>query len=98
MASGGKVPAGYQVHHRLPLDDGGTNDADNLILIRNDVEHRAVHGRYNPGENLIYKTGHGATVTVAMPIPPKGAVIYPDPSRQWVCERAPSLDLYEIYK
>ncbi|MFJ4376481.1 HNH endonuclease signature motif containing protein [Pseudomonas japonica] len=98
MAKDGKPPSGYQLHHRLPLDDGGTNDAQNLILMRNDVEHRAVHGRYNPGENLIHKTSHGQTVSVAMPIPPQGAVIYPDPSRQWVAERVPSLDLYEIYQ
>lgn len=35
----GKVPKGYQVHHKLPLDDGGTNDFDNLVLIRNSPEH-----------------------------------------------------------
>jgi hypothetical protein len=35
----GKVPAGYQVHHKLPLDDGGTNGFDNLVLIKNDPFH-----------------------------------------------------------
>ena len=30
----GLNPKGYQVHHKLPLDDGGTNDMDNLILIK----------------------------------------------------------------
>ncbi|WNJ94326.1 S-type pyocin domain-containing protein [Vibrio ruber] len=37
--SQGKVPRGYQVHHKIPLDDGGTNDFDNLVLIRNSPEH-----------------------------------------------------------
>jgi hypothetical protein len=38
----GLVPAGYQVHHKFPLDDGGTNAADNLILIKNDPYHQAL--------------------------------------------------------
>lgn len=98
MAVDGKVPPGFQVHHRLPLDDGGTNHFSNLILMRNDIEHTAIHGRYNPGEKLIHATAYGATVNAVMPLPPKGALIYPDPSRQWVSERVPNLELYEIYK
>lgn len=97
MAYDGKAPAGYQVHHRIPLDDGGSNDLANLILLRNDVEHRAVHGYYNPGEKRIQQMAHGASGEVALPLPPRDAVIYPNPSRQWVAERRPSLDLYEIY-
>ncbi|MGG1688404.1 HNH endonuclease signature motif containing protein [Pseudalkalibacillus sp. NRS-1564] len=31
---------GYQVHHKLPLDDGGNNDLSNLILIKNDPNHK----------------------------------------------------------
>jgi hypothetical protein len=34
------VPNGYQVHHKLPIDDGGTIDFSNLILIINDPYHR----------------------------------------------------------
>ena len=37
----GRVPNGWQVHHKLPLDDGGTNDFNNLVLIRNSPEHSA---------------------------------------------------------
>ncbi|MBB1482152.1 HNH endonuclease, partial [Pseudoalteromonas sp. SG41-2] len=37
----GRVPNGWQVHHKLPLDDGGTNDFSNLVLIRNSPEHSA---------------------------------------------------------
>ncbi|MDR2092797.1 MAG: HNH endonuclease [Azoarcus sp.] len=98
MARDGKAPEGYQVHHRIPLDDGGTNAPDNLILMRNDVEHRAIHGYYNPGEKCIQQMAYGACGEVALPLPPRDAVIYPNPSRQWVAERRPSLDLYEIYK
>lgn len=29
-----RAPEGMQVHHIRPLDDGGTNAADNLVLIR----------------------------------------------------------------
>ncbi|CAM4359738.1 HNH endonuclease [Pseudoalteromonas flavipulchra] len=35
----GKVPKGWQVHHKIPLDDGGTNSFNNLVLIRNSPEH-----------------------------------------------------------
>jgi len=38
----GRVPQGWQVHHKLPLDDGGTNDFGNLVLIKNDPYHIAV--------------------------------------------------------
>ncbi len=39
----GKVPEGdWQVHHKLPLDDGGTNAMENLVLIKNDPYHMAV--------------------------------------------------------
>ena len=38
MASG-RNPQGYEVHHILPLDDGGTNAFNNLVLIRNEPDH-----------------------------------------------------------
>jgi hypothetical protein len=44
----GYVPRGYQVHHILPLDDGGTNDFSNLVLIRAHPEHEAVHQYLDP--------------------------------------------------
>ena len=39
MMARGRVPQGYQVHHLLPLDDGGTNATSNLVLIKNDPDH-----------------------------------------------------------
>ncbi|WP_224247479.1 HNH endonuclease signature motif containing protein [Hyalangium gracile] len=38
----GRIPSGYQVHHKLPLDDGGTNDFDNLVLIKNHPYHKVL--------------------------------------------------------
>ncbi|MBM7645661.1 hypothetical protein JOD45_001879 [Scopulibacillus daqui] len=38
----GLNPEGWQVHHNLPLDDGGTNEFSNLVLIKNDPYHKAI--------------------------------------------------------
>jgi len=38
----GKVPLGFQVHHILPLDDNGTNDANNLLLMKNRPYHTSI--------------------------------------------------------
>lgn len=38
----GRNPDGWQVHHKLPLDDSGTNAFDNLILMKNDPYHQAL--------------------------------------------------------
>ncbi|WP_052732399.1 type VI secretion system tube protein TssD [Hymenobacter terrenus] len=35
-------PTKYQVHHKLPLDDGGDNSFDNLVLIKNDPYHKSI--------------------------------------------------------
>ena len=43
----GLNPKGWQVHHNLPLDDGGTNDFINLVLIKNDPYHKAVTNEQN---------------------------------------------------
>ncbi|WP_435952933.1 HNH endonuclease signature motif containing protein [Dryocola sp. BD626] len=36
----GKSPDGWDVHHKLPLDDGGTNTFDNLVLIEKEPYHK----------------------------------------------------------
>ncbi|MEC0715735.1 T7SS effector LXG polymorphic toxin [Bacillus licheniformis] len=43
----GLNPKGWQVHHKLPLDDGGTNSIDNLILMKNDPFHKAITNEQN---------------------------------------------------
>jgi hypothetical protein len=83
MAKDGKPPRGYQVHHRIPLDDGGTNNHDNFILIRDDVEHRALHGYYNPAELRIRLLAYGEKANIALPVPPKDTLVYPNPSMNY---------------
>ncbi|HEY4466944.1 MAG TPA: HNH endonuclease signature motif containing protein [Klebsiella sp.] len=39
MSEGG-LPNGWSVHHKLPLDDGGTNAFSNLTLIENEPFHK----------------------------------------------------------
>lgn len=97
MATLGKVPEGYQVHHRMPLDDGGTNAYDNLILMRDDVEHRAVHGYYNPGEQRIDQLKYGESGEVALPLPPADTVVYPNPAMGYAAERVPNVEFLEIF-
>ncbi len=48
----------WQVHHIKPLDDGGTNSFENLVLIKNEPYHkvltnvqRALTGKMTPGES-----------------------------------------------
>jgi hypothetical protein len=68
----GRVPQGWQVHHKLPLDDGGTNDFGNLVLIKNDPYHIAVT---NTQRTL---TGHlepGGAARVEWPMIP--GFVYP---------------------
>lgn len=97
MAAEGKPPDGYQVHHRIPLDDGGTNQADNFILIQDNVEHRALHGYYNPAELRIRQLAYGETATVALPVPPSDTVIYPNPAMGYVSEAVGYLAFLEMF-
>lgn len=62
----GKNPVGYQVHHKLPLDDSGTNDFDNLILIKNDPYHKALTNAQN---KLTKDLKPGDSVKIKFPIP-----------------------------
>ena len=69
----GEVPAGYQVHHQLPLDDSGDNSFDNLVFIKQTPYHSVitthqlrVTGKLKPGQ----------TGTVQWPFY-RGGVVYP---------------------
>ena len=70
----GKVPKGYQVHHKEPLDDSGTNHPSNLVLIRNSPDHQLMtnHQRWATA-NL--KPGRSRTIT--WPVFPSGTTIWP---------------------
>jgi hypothetical protein len=63
---GGEVPEGYSVHHILPLDDGGTNDLDNLILIQNKPYHFTIN---NHQRTYTRGLGIGESETVPWPFP-----------------------------
>ena len=47
MIKDGYVPSGWQVHHKLPLDDSGTNNFDNLVLIQNEPYHKVITNHQN---------------------------------------------------
>ena len=70
----GLVPDGWQVHHILPLDDGGTNDFANLVLIRNETEHRIL-------TNIQRSVTRGLPVEegrqVEFPVPDQPMLVYP---------------------
>ncbi|MDQ0269193.1 T7SS effector LXG polymorphic toxin [Cytobacillus purgationiresistens] len=68
----GLVPDGYQVHHKLPLDDGGTNDFINLILIKNDPYHKVLT---NSQKGLTKGMKVGDSINIKWPIPE--GFIYP---------------------
>ena len=70
----GKVPTGYQVHHILPLDDGGTNDPSNLILIKRQPDHSLLTAYQNTmTPNMI----PGQTVELGWPVPVTSTLIWP---------------------
>jgi len=83
MMQDGKVPPGYQVHHKIPLDDGGTNDPSNLVLIKNDPPHKAIT---NYQMHLIKGIHDGGSSELKWPIPP--GFVYPaDPSQVTVAPK-----------
>ncbi|HDR2793989.1 MULTISPECIES: HNH endonuclease signature motif containing protein [Enterobacter] len=68
----GKVPSGWQVHHKIPLDDSGTNALDNLILIQNSPYHSTL----SKTQAIITKDlPYNASTNVVWPSP--NGVIYP---------------------
>ena len=70
--SDGYVPNGWQVHHKLPLDDSGNNDFDNLVLMKNDPYHKTITNYQN---SISRSMQIGEVKNVDWPIP-EGS-IYP---------------------
>lgn len=62
----GLNPKGWQVHHKLPLDDGGTNAMDNLILIKNEPYHKTITNFQN---TFAKQLNAGEVKKVEWPIP-----------------------------
>ena len=69
----GRVPDGWQVHHKLPLDDSGTNSFDNLVLIQNEPYHKVITNYQN---NIARQMEIGEAQEVQWPIP--NGNIYPE--------------------
>lgn len=67
-----RMPDGYQVHHKLPLKDSGTNKPSNLVLIKNHPYHKAITIEQ---QILTKNIPVGDTKNISFPIP-KGS-IYP---------------------
>ncbi len=57
----GRIPDGWQVHHKLPLDDSGTNSFDNLVLIKNEPYHKVITNYQN---SMIRQMKVGDTKTI----------------------------------
>jgi len=68
----GKMPDGYQVHHKIPIDDGGTNSFDNLVLIKNEPYHKTIS---NAQKELTSALKDGESKVIDFPIP--DGFIYP---------------------
>lgn len=70
----GKVPnLEWQVHHKVPLDDGGDNQFDNLVLIKNDPYHKAITNLQNVSTRGMQP---GDTRVLSWPVCPSS--IYPN--------------------
>jgi len=68
----GNNPVNWDVHHKLPLDDSGTNDFSNLVLISKSPEH----AMFTTTQQRISRSiASGGPTEVLWPVP-KG-VIYP---------------------
>lgn len=77
MMADGRIPQGWQVHHKLPLDDGGTNDYSNLVLIKNDPFHKVITNAQNAATRGMTE---GQTRLIEQwPIPP--GFVYPPTAR-----------------
>ncbi|UZQ52372.1 HNH endonuclease signature motif containing protein [Clostridium kluyveri] len=69
----GRIPDGWQVHHKLPLDDSGTNSCDNLVLIQNEPYHKVITNYQN---SFAKELKIGEIKKVEWPIPDGN--IYPE--------------------
>jgi hypothetical protein len=75
MMSDGLVPKGWEVHHKIPLDDLGTNAIDNLVLIEKSPSHTALS---NAQRQLVGDLDVGQARIIEFPVP-EGFVYPPRP-------------------
>lgn len=79
MKEKGIVPKGFQVHHKKPLDDGGDNSSDNLVLIKNHPYHKMITN-YQNANCLNLKEGE--TVELDFPCDIPGSVYPPESEKE----------------
>ena len=63
----GDLPKGYEVHHKLPLDDSGDNNLDNLILIKKEPYHKVITNFQN---DVTKGLNSGDVIKIEWPLPP----------------------------
>jgi hypothetical protein len=71
----GRIPWGYQVHHVLPLGDGGTNATSNLVLIKNDPDHMLIT-QYQIKQTE--EMSAGQTRQLEWPMPDSQVILWPE--------------------
>jgi hypothetical protein len=76
LMAAGKVPPGFQVHHKIPIDDSGQNEMSNFVLIRNEPAHKALTNLQMQETEGIQE---GETRHINWVVP-RGYVYPPDPS------------------
>lgn len=87
----GRLPPHLNVHHIKPLDDGGTNDFSNLVIMRKYPDHEALHQYADPQLQGL-RVGEGRDVM--MPMPKAGIYIADkDAKREIVRDNVPALQL-----
>ncbi len=72
----GYVPEGFQVHHKVPLEGGGTNDLSNLVLIRTDPYHQLLN---NYQRAVLRDLSPGDTLRITWPTPDGSVYVPPRP-------------------
>ncbi|MHB8139682.1 MAG: HNH endonuclease signature motif containing protein [Vulcanimicrobiaceae bacterium] len=70
----GRPPRGYQVHHKIPIDDGGDNSESNFLLIRNSPEHTALTSYQNMATMGMKE---GEVRDLHFPVPEPRVFLYP---------------------
>ncbi|MDN5725010.1 MAG: HNH endonuclease [Propionibacteriales bacterium] len=70
----GKYPTDFQVHHRVPIKAGGSNDMDNLVLIKNDPDHKLITAQQ---QSILRRYPSGTFTDVELPKTPQGTTTWP---------------------
>lgn len=72
--NGGSLGKKYQVHHRVPIQAGGNNGQSNLVLIKDDPDHRLITAQQNA---VMRRVPDDAAFEVDLPLPPPSHLTWP---------------------